>query len=105
MKELLDKKVYNQFDEAIKSRNANGQISETTFIGINSAEIKNHENKKGFLELTVNFVSEIISCVKDKNNNILTGDPKKIKKVFDTWKFSKPINSTNPNWLLIDTEN
>ena len=48
VKELLDKKVYNQFDEAIKSRNANGQISETTFIGINSAEIKNHENKKGF---------------------------------------------------------
>ena len=71
MKELLDKKVYKQFDEAIKSRNANGQISETTFIGINSAEIKNHENKKGFLEVTVNFVSEIISCVKDKNNNIL----------------------------------
>ena len=105
VKELLDKKVYNQFDEAIKSRNANGQISETTFIGINSAEIKNHENKKGFLEVTVNFVSEIISCVKDKNNNILTGDPKKIKKVFDTWKFSKQINSTNPNWLLIDTEN
>ena len=105
VKELLDKKVYNQFDEAIKSRNANGQISETTFIGINSAEIKNHENKKGFLEVTVNFVSEIISCVKDKNNNILTGDPKKIKKVFDTWKFSKPINSKNPNWLLIDTEN
>ena len=105
VKELLDKKVYNQFDEAIKSRNANGQISETTFIGINSAEIKNHENKKGFLEVTVNFVSEIISCVKDKNNNILTGDPKKIKKVFDTWKFSKQVNSTNPNWLLIDTEN
>ena len=105
VKELLDKKVYNQFDEAIKSRNANGQTSETTFIGINSAEIKKHENKKGFLEVTVNFVSEIISCVKDKNNNILTGDPKKIKKVFDTWKFSKQINSTNPNWLLIDTEN
>ena len=105
VKELLDKKVYNQFDEAIKSRNANGQISETTFIGINSAEIKNHENKKDFLEVTVNFVSEIISCVKDKNNNILSGDPKKIKKVFDTWKFSKQINSTNPNWLLIDTEN
>ena len=104
VKELLDKKVYNQFDEAIKSRNANGQISETTFIGINSAEIKNHENKKDFLEVTVNFVSEIISCVKDKNNNILTGDPKKIKKVFDTWKFSKQINSANPNWLLIDTQ-
>ena len=104
VKELLDKKVYEQFDEAIKSRNATGQVSETTFIGIHSAEIKNHDNKKGFLQVTVSFVSEIISCVKDKDNKILSGDPKKIKKVFDTWTFSKEINSTNPNWLLINTE-
>ena len=104
VKQLLDKKVYEQFDEAIKSRNASGQVSETTFIGISSAEIKNHENKKGFLEVTVSFVSEIISCVKDKDNKILSGDPKKIKKVFDTWTFSKEVNSTNPNWLLVSTE-
>ena len=105
VRQLLDKKVYDQFDEAIKNRDENGQVSETTFIGINTAEIKNHENKKGFLEVTVSFVSEIISCVKDKDNKILSGDPKKIKKVFDTWTFSKDINSSNPNWLLISTEN
>ncbi len=104
VKQLLDKKVYDQFDEAIKTRDASGQVSETTFIGIDTAEIKNHENKKGFLEVTVSFVSEIISCVKDKDNNILSGDPKKIKKVFDTWKFSKDVTSNNPNWLLISTE-
>ena len=104
VKQLLDKKIYDQFENAIKDRSNSGQISETTFIGISSAVIKGHENKKDFLEVTVNFVSEIISCVKDKNNNILSGDPKKIKKVFDTWKFSRNIKSTNPNWLLIDTE-
>jgi len=104
VKQLLDKQVYQQFEDAINDRKKNGQISETTFIGISSAEVKNHENNKDFLEVTVDFVSEIISCVKDKNNKILSGDPKKIKKVFDTWKFSKNINSTNPNWLLIDTE-
>ena len=104
VKQLLDKKVYQQFEDAINDRKKNGKISETTFIGIHSAEVKNYENNKDFLEVTVDFVSEIISCVKDKNNKILSGDPKKIKKVFDTWKFSKNINSTNPNWLLIDTE-
>jgi len=104
VKQLLDKQVYQQFEDAINDRKKNGQISETTFIGISSAEVKNHENNKDFLEVTVDFVSEIISSVKDKNNKILSGDPKKIKKVFDTWKFSKNINSTNPNWLLIDTE-
>jgi len=56
------------------------------------------------LEVTVEFVSEIISCIKDKENKIVSGDPKKVKKVNDVWKFSKDSRSANPNWLLIDTQ-
>ncbi len=55
-------------------------------------------------EVTVEFVSEIISCMKDKDNKIISGDPEKIKKVHDIWKFSKDIRSTNPNWFVIDTQ-
>ena len=77
--------------------------NETTFIGINSAEIKNHERNGNFLEVTVDFVSEIISCVKDKNSKIIAGDPEKVKKVYDTWKFSKNVKSNDPNWALIET--
>ncbi len=105
VKNLLDKKIYEQFQEALKDRKKNDEISEMTFIGINLAEIKNHENNNGFLEVEVDFESEIISCVKSKDNKIISGDPKKVKKVYDTWKFSKNINSKNPNWLLIATEN
>ena len=104
IKSLLDKKVFDQFNEAIKDRKDKGYISNTTFIGINSASIKEHKTINNILEVTVDFVSEIISCIKDKNNNILSGDPKKIKKVYDTWKFSKDIRSKNLNWLLIDTQ-
>ena len=104
IKSLLDKNVYKQFEEAIKDRNAKNFSSETTFIGINSAEVKEHQQNKNMLEVTVEFVSEIISCVKDKDNKIVSGDPEKIKKVLDTWKFSKDSRSTNPNWLLIDTQ-
>ena len=71
---------------------------------INTAEIKEHNQNKNMLEVTVEFVSEIISCVKDTDNKVVSGDPEKIKKVFDTWKFSKDSRSTNPNWLLIDTQ-
>mgnify|MGYP001497207948 FL=1 len=104
VKSLLDKNVYQQFEEAIKDRDAKNYSSETTFIGINSAEVKNHQQNKNMLEVTVEFVSEIISCVKDKDNKIVSGDPEKIKKVLDTWKFSKDSRSSNPNWLLIDTQ-
>ncbi len=104
VKNLLNKKIYEQFQEALNIRKKNGQSSEMTFIGISSAEIKNHENLNGFLEVKVDFESEIISCVKDKEGKIISGDPKKVKKVFDTWKFSKNIKSNNPNWTLIETE-
>ena len=104
IKSLLGKNVYQQFEDAIKDRNEKKFSSETTFIGINSAEVKEHVQNKNMLEVTVEFVSEIISCVKDKDKKVISGDPEKIKKVLDTWKFSKDSKSTNPNWLLIDTQ-
>jgi predicted lipid-binding transport protein (Tim44 family) len=104
IKSLLDINVYQQFEDAIKDRDAKNYSSETTFIGINSAEVKEHKQNKNMLEVTVEFVSEIISSVKDKDNKVVSGDPAKIKKVLDTWKFSKDSRSPNPNWLLIDTQ-
>ena len=104
IKSLLDMNVYEQFNSALDERESKNYSSETTFIGINSAEIKNHQQNKNMLEVTVEFVSEIISCIKDKENKIVSGDPKKVKKVNDVWKFSKDSRSANPNWLLIDTQ-
>ena len=104
IKSLLSKKVFDEFDEALKDRKKNGYTSKTIFIGINSALIKHHKEINNILEVTVDFISEIISCVKDNNNKIISGDPEKSKKVFDTWKFSKDSRSNNPNWLLTDTQ-
>ena len=104
IKSLLSKKVFDQFNEALEERKKNGHISKTIFIGINSVLIKEHQQINNILEVTVDFISEIISCVKDNNNKIISGDPEKSKKVFDTWKFSKDSRSNNPNWLLTDTQ-
>ena len=104
IKYLLDKKVFEQFSEALNERENKGYKSETTFIGISSASIKEHNKVNDIIEVTVDFVSEIISCIKDKDNKILSGDPEKVKKVSDTWKFSKDSRSNNPNWLLVDTQ-
>ena len=104
IKSLLNNDVYNSFSEAINERSSKQLINETTFIGINSAEIKDHNQNKDLLEVSVNFISEIITCIKDKENKIISGDPQKIKRVNDTWKFSRNIRSQNPNWQLIETE-
>ena len=104
IKSLLDIKVYQQFNDALDERISKNYSSETTFIGINSAEIKNHNQNEDLLEVSVSFISEIITCIKDKENKIISGDPQKIKRVNDTWKFSRNIKSQNPNWQLIETE-
>ena len=56
------------------------------------------------LDVTVDFIAEVITCIKDKDKKIISGEPDKIKKVHDTWKFSRDSRSKNPNWLLIDTQ-
>ena len=104
IKLFLDKKIYVQFNDALKDRKEKGHTSETTFIGINSAMIKNHQKKNNILEVTVEFVSEIISTLRDKDKKILSGSPDKVKKVYDSWKFSRDLRSLNPNWLLINTQ-
>ena len=80
VKNLLDKKIFQQFQDALNDRKKNGQISEMTFIGINSAEIKNHQKNSGFLEVKVDFVSEIISCVKNSEKKNYIRRSKKGKK-------------------------
>ena len=102
-KPLLGKKIYNQFKEALEDRANKGHFAEITFIGIKSAVIKTHKKIEDSLEVTVDFVSEIITCIKDKDKKIVSGDNEKIKTVYDTWVFSKNIKSSNPNWLLINT--
>ena len=104
-KSLLSKKVYNQFKDSLAERQSKAHFAEITFIGIESAVIKEHKKKENNLEVTVDFVSELITCIRDKDKKIISGHPEKVKKVYDTWKFSKDLRSTNPNWLLIDTQN
>ena len=101
-KPLLSKKIYDQFNVALQERNSKGYNAEITFIGINSADIKEHKKVNNIINVTVDFVGEVITCVKDKNKKIISGDPDKIKKIYDTWIFSRDTKSSNPNWQLVD---
>ena len=101
-KSLLSKKIYDLFNQALKDRNNRGHYSEITFIGINSAVIKEHKKINDILNVTVDFVSEVITCTRDKEKKIVSGDPEKIKKIYDTWVFSRDTTSANPNWQLVN---
>ena len=101
-KSLLSNKIYDQFNDALKERNSKGHYAEITFIGINSAKIKEHKKLNSILQVTVDFVGEVITCIRDNEKKIISGDPQKIKKIYDTWVFSRDTKSNNPNWQLVD---
>ena len=101
-KPLLNKDVFNQFDDALKERAKRGHVAEITFIGVNKAEIKEHKKTGNILNVTVDFIAEVITCIRDKEKKIVSGDPEKIKKIYDTWVFSRDTTSANPNWQLVN---
>ena len=105
LKSLLEKKMFNRFAEVIDERKKKQLKSETTFIGFKSIKILEFTKIENIYKVTVNFVSEIITCVKDKNNQIIEGNPDTIKTVNDVWKFSKNMWSQDPTWYLVDTSN
>ena len=99
---LLNNEIYNQFNQALKERSSRGHFAEITFIGVNSATIKEHKKIGKILNVTVNFIAEVITCIRDKDKKIVSGDPEKIKKIYDTWVFSRDTTSPNPNWQLVN---
>ena len=101
-KPLLSKKIQDQFNQALTERKNKGHFAEITFIGVDSADIKEHKKTNNLLQVTVDFVGEVITCIRDKDKKIISGDPEKIKKIYDTWVFSRDMRSNNPNWQLVD---
>ena len=103
LKPLLSKDLFINFSEIIDERKKKELNYETTFIGIKSSKVLEFIKIENIYKVTVNFVSEIITCVKDKNNKIIEGNPDTIKTANDVWKFSKNMWSQDPTWYLVET--
>ena len=90
------------FNQAISEREDKGIKSELTFIGMKDSNLEKYEKIQDNIFATVKFVSDIISVKKDKDNNVIEGNPDRIKTVTDHWKFTKRKSSNSPNWYLAE---
>ena len=105
LKGLLGRGLFQDFSEVIDERKKKELKYETTFIGLKSSKVLEFKKIENVYKVTVNFVSEIITCAKDKNNKIVEGNPDVVKTVNDVWKFSKNMWSQDPTWYLVETSN
>lgn len=104
LKDLLSSEVYDGFETAIKDREARGEKVETRFASIDKAEITNAEVRDRSAQITMRFVSQMISATRDKDGNVVDGSADKLTDVTDVWTFARDISSRDPNWKLVGTE-
>jgi predicted lipid-binding transport protein (Tim44 family) len=104
LKDLLSPDVFERFAGAIADREGRSEQMDQSFVGINKAEIMEAEIRQGTAEITVKFVSQLISAVRDRSGKIVSGDPQRITDVTDVWTFARDLRSRNPNWRLIATQ-
>jgi|TARA_B110000495_G_C22633592_1_gene376699 predicted lipid-binding transport protein (Tim44 family) len=102
LKKLLTKDIYSNFEQVIDHRLKEKIKSELTFIGVKESKIEKFEKIKTDLVATVKIICEIISVKKDREDNVIEGNPDRIKTVIDYWKFTKNASSDNPNWFLAE---
>lgn len=104
LKELLSRDVFDGFAAAISEREGRGELIDQSFVGISKADLVEADIKGNQAQLTVKFVSQLISATRDRAGAVVAGDPQKIKDVTDIWTFARDVGSRDPNWRLIATQ-
>lgn len=104
LKNLLSREVYDGFVAAIGEREAKSEKIQSSFVGIDKADIVSAEMKGSEAHVTLRIVSELISATRDKAGTVIDGDPETVAEVKDVWTFARDTRSRDPNWKLVATE-
>jgi predicted lipid-binding transport protein (Tim44 family) len=104
LKNLLSREVYDNFDAAIGEREKRGETVESRFVAIDNAEVTAAELRGKTMQLTVRFVSQLVSVTRDKAGNVIDGSADKVTDITDVWTFARDTASRDPNWKLVATE-
>jgi predicted lipid-binding transport protein (Tim44 family) len=104
LKNLLAREVYDGFETVIREREARGETAETRFVSIDTAEITAAELRGKTAQLTLRFVSQLVSATRDRNGNVIDGSADKVTSVTDVWTFARDVTARDPNWKLVATE-
>ncbi len=103
LKSLLSDDVLNSFSSVIDERNSKNETVEFNFIGIEKSEIVHKDLKKNPMEVTVRFISEMITCIKNSKDEVISGSLNQVQKITDVWTFEKIKDKKSSNWLLTAT--
>jgi predicted lipid-binding transport protein (Tim44 family) len=104
LKSLLSREVYDGFEAAIAGREKRGETVENHFVSIDEAEVTSAELRGRTAQVTVRFVSKLITAIRDSAGKVIDGNAEKVSDVTDIWTFARDVTSRDPNWKLVATE-
>jgi predicted lipid-binding transport protein (Tim44 family) len=103
LRALLDDDVYTNFQRAIADRESRGETLETTLVAVKSGDVVEARAVGRMAEVTVKFVAELVNVTRDKDGEVISGDPRDVQNTTDYWTFARDVRSSDPNWKLIAT--
>jgi predicted lipid-binding transport protein (Tim44 family) len=104
LKNLLSRDVYDGFEAAIRERETKGETAESRFVSIDKSDITDAELRGRTAQITIRFVSQLVSVTRDREGAVIEGSPEKVTDVTDVWTFARDLSSRDPNWKLVATE-
>ena len=103
LRPLVADEVYQNFASAIDTREERGENVETTILSIKSADIIEAGVRSTIAEVTVKFVTEMVSVTRNADGEVVAGDTRAVQDITDIWTFARSTKSSDPNWTLIET--
>ena len=55
------------------------------------------------VSVTVRFTSKLVTATRDKDGEVVDGNPDTVTEVHDVWTFARETASNDPNWKLVAT--
>jgi predicted lipid-binding transport protein (Tim44 family) len=104
LRSLLSREVYDGFDAAISERESRGETAESRFVSIDGSTITAAELRARTAQITVRFVSKLISVTRGRTGDVIDGNAEKVTDVTDVWTFAREVSSRDPNWKVVATE-
>ncbi|KAE9630852.1 Tim44 domain-containing protein [Parasedimentitalea maritima] len=103
---FMSEEIFDSFVDAVAHREDQGLTIEAEFIGVRETTVVDaqFDEAQSRAEITMRFVAELTSVVRDRGGDIVEGDAKKVKRQKDTWTFARNMGTDDPNWHLVATD-
>ena len=103
---FLSEDIYESFVDGVSAREDQGLSIEAEFVGVRELTLTNakFDRDTQTAEVTMRFVGELTSVVRDKGGDVVEGSPTQVKRQKDNWTFARVMGTNDPNWRLIDTD-